>query len=97
MLGVVLARVGDAESLGHRVIELDGPELPGAPDRVGHVQVDLRPVEGAVALVDVVLEPAPLERRTSELSAWSHISSLPIRLSGRVESSSFGSKPKVGR
>ena len=62
VLGVVGARVGEVEALGHHVVELDGAELPRAADRVGHVQVDLRPVEGAVALVDLVLEPAVVER-----------------------------------
>src|SRR3954452_17240830 len=57
VLYFVGAGVGQPEALGHRVVELDGAELPRAPERVGDVQVDLRPVEGAVALVDGVLEP----------------------------------------
>ena len=51
VLGVVGARVDQVEALGE-VVELHGAELPGAPQRVAHVHVDLRPVEGAVALVD---------------------------------------------
>ena len=50
MLGVVLAGVREREALGHRVIELDGAELPGAAERVAHVHVDLRPVEGTLTL-----------------------------------------------
>ena len=94
VLGVVGARVGELEALGHVVVELHGAELPRAADRVGHVQVDLRAVEGAVALVEVVLEAAAARaRRSSAASARSHISSLPTRFSGRVDSSSRGSKP----
>ena len=37
-------------------------QLPGATERVGHVHVDLRPVEGAVAFVERVLETMMLER-----------------------------------
>ena len=62
VVGVVGARVGELEALGHHVVELDGAELPRAADRVGHVQVDLRAVEGAVALVEVVLDAALVER-----------------------------------
>ena len=62
VLGVVLAGVGEPEALRHRVVELHRAELPGAPDRVRHVQVDLRPVEGAVARVELVGQPAPLQR-----------------------------------
>ena len=62
VLGVVGALVAEPEALRHLEVELDRPDLPGAVERVEHVQVDLRPVEGAVALVHDVLEPAPLER-----------------------------------
>ena len=96
VLGVVGAGVGELEALGHRVVELDGAELPRAADRVGHVQVDLRAVERAVALVELVLEAALRRARSaSAASARSHISSVPMRFSGRVESSSRGSKPNV--
>ena len=63
VLGVVGALVAEPEALRHLEVELDRPDLPRAAERVEHVQVDLRPVERAVALVDRVLEPAPLERR----------------------------------
>jgi hypothetical protein len=62
VVGVVGAGVGQLEPLGHVVVELHGAELPGAADRVGHVQVDLRPVERAVARVEVVLEALVDER-----------------------------------
>ena len=57
VLGVVRARVLQPEALWHRIVELDRSQLPRAADRVGHVQVDLRSVEGAVALVQLVREP----------------------------------------
>ena len=52
VLVVVGAHVGEPEPLRHLSVELDRSHLPRAPERVGHVQIDLRPVEGAVALVD---------------------------------------------
>src|SRR5205085_6106878 len=48
---VVLAHVLQIESLRRGVIELDGPELPEASDAVLHLEVELGPVEGAVARV----------------------------------------------
>ena len=81
VLGVVRAGVGQLEALGEVVVELNGPELPRAAERVGHVHVDLRAVEGAVALVEVVLETLALERAAGALPRlWSHSSSEPIRL-----------------
>ena len=55
--------VAEPEALRHLDVELDRADLPRAAERVDHVQVDLRPVERAVALVDDVLEPAAVERR----------------------------------
>src|SRR5581483_6714031 len=63
VLGVVGAHVAEAEPLRHLRVELDRPHLPRAAERVEHVQVDLRTVEGPVALVDLVGDAAPLERR----------------------------------
>ena len=40
----------------HGEIDLDGGELPLAAQRVLHVDVDLGPVEGAAALIEVVGE-----------------------------------------
>ena len=62
VLGVVVAGVDHVEPLGHLVVELDRAHLPRPADRVGHVQVDLGAVEGAVALVQLVLHARPRER-----------------------------------
>src|SRR3954452_5145136 len=62
MLGVVGTRIGELEALGHLEVELAGAALPGAAERVGDVEVDLRPVEGPLPRADVVLAPLPLER-----------------------------------
>ena len=61
MLGIVRAGVVELEALGHLEVELAGSALPGAPQGVGDVEVDLRPVERALAGADVVL--APLSRK----------------------------------
>ena len=90
VLGVVGAHVGEAEALRHLRVELDRPHLPRAAERVVHVQVDLRPVEGALALADHVRELVPLERGLQVPSARSHSSSVPSLFSGRVESSACG-------
>jgi hypothetical protein len=57
VIGVVGALVGELELLRHVVVELHGSELPRTADRVRHVQIDLRAVERAVALVELELEP----------------------------------------
>ena len=62
MLGVVLAGIADAEPAGHLEVELDGAHLPRAADRVGHVQVDLRPVERAVARVQLEGDAGAFQR-----------------------------------
>src|SRR5213076_731079 len=62
MLGVIGTRIGECEALGHGIVELYRPELPRAPDRVGHVQVDLRPIEGAVAGVQLIRKSLRVER-----------------------------------
>ena len=61
VLGVVGARVGEPEAHRHVVVELDRADLPRAAERVGHVQVDLRAVERAVARVEVVGEALAVE------------------------------------
>ena len=92
---VVGAGVGEVEALRHLEVELAGAALPGAAERVGDVEVDLRPVEGTVAGVQLVLAALAVERLGSAASAFAHCSSVPIDLSGRVESSTFtSSKPK---
>ena len=62
VLRVVRAHVRQSEPRRHLGIELDRPHLPRATEHVGHVQVDLRAVEGAVALVHLVVDAAPVER-----------------------------------
>src|SRR5438270_6993574 len=62
VLLVVRAHVREAEADRHLVVELDRSHLPGAPERVGHVQIDLRPVEGPLARRDDVLHLVPFER-----------------------------------
>src|SRR5712692_9062319 len=43
-------------------VDLDGRQLPAAPERVLDVDIDLRPVERALTRVQVVREPVRLER-----------------------------------
>src|SRR5262249_4731332 len=62
VLRVVGADVFQIEVLRLLVIELDRRALPLAADRVRHVEVDLRPVERAVAVVDREREPGALHR-----------------------------------
>ena len=95
VLGVVVALVGELEALGHLEVELAGAALPGAAERVGDVEVDLRPVEGPLPRAHVVLAALALERLAQAASARSHCSSVPTDFSGRVESSTrTSSKPK---
>ena len=49
VLLVVLPHVSELEALGRIVVELDGSELPLAADAVLHGEVELRPVESAIA------------------------------------------------
>src|SRR5213594_3836761 len=62
MRPVVLARVLESEALGLLEIQLDRRPLPLAPDGVVELDVDLRSVERASALVDAVGGAAVLER-----------------------------------
>ena len=57
----ILAGVGHGEALGLVEVELDRAELPRPPQRVADLQVDLRSVEGAAALVARVGQPLGLE------------------------------------
>src|SRR5262245_32011118 len=54
MLGVVRPGIFQAETLRNLIIELNRRTLPLATDRVGDVEIDLGPVEGAVALVQAI-------------------------------------------
>ena len=88
----VLADVGRVEPLGQHAVGLDRADLPGAADRVGQVEFELGRVEGALAgqLLPADIRPwrgpAATTASRSSASAWSHISSLPKRLSGRSAS-----------
>ena len=42
----------------HQEVELEGPALPLAAQRIGNQDIHLRTVEGPTALVDLVVEPA---------------------------------------
>src|SRR5260370_36232705 len=53
---------GEVEALGHVVVELDGGELPFALERVGHVNLDLRSVERALARASFRRKAGALER-----------------------------------
>ena len=63
VLAVVGSRVLAPESRRLLAVELDRPHLPRPPHRVVHEEVDLGPVERAVALLHPVRDPLPLERR----------------------------------
>ena len=62
MLGVVRPHVREAEARGHLRVELDRAHLPFPSERVLHVEVDLRPVERALSLGDLVRDLVPFER-----------------------------------
>ena len=62
MLFAVLADVGHVEPLRQIEVELDRRGLPFAADRVLDLQVDLRAVECAAALVDLALQPEFVDR-----------------------------------
>lgn len=55
LLGTVGVHVLQVKVERHLEVELDGTALPGAAERVLQVEVDLGPVEGTVALVDLVV------------------------------------------
>src|SRR4029079_1354400 len=62
VLAVVFAREGKPEAGRHLRVELNRPHLPGAAEDILHVQIDLRPVEGPIPRVYVVVDPLPFER-----------------------------------
>ena len=61
MATAVGAHVLQPEPLREVEVQLDGGELPGTADGVGDVDIDLRPVEGAAALVDHVVKAGRLQ------------------------------------
>jgi hypothetical protein len=87
VLGAVLADIGRVEPLGQHVVELEGAGLPGAADRVGEVEFELRAVEGALAL-GIVEGEAGLGQRLGEggLGAVPGGVGARARCSGRVAS-----------
>src|SRR5262245_18515928 len=62
VFGVIGANVFQTESLRELVIELDCGALPLAADGSGDIEIDLRSVEGAIALIHRVWPPRALER-----------------------------------
>ena len=81
----VLADVVDVEALGQVEVDLDRRTRPLAAEGVDPLDVDLRAVERAAALVDLVGEPARVQRLPQSRSvARSQVSSSPIAFSGRV-------------
>jgi len=65
VLLAVRPHVGEVEALGQVEVELDGSELPGAPEGVLDLHVDLRAVERAAALVDL---PSTVENKLCMLT-----------------------------
>src|ERR1017187_3704638 len=61
LLRSVLGRVVEVEELGKVEVALERAELPGAPDRVVHAEVDFRTVERPVAGGDDVGPPRRLQ------------------------------------
>ena len=55
LLGAIGVHILQVKVERHLEVELDGTALPGAAERVLQVEVDLGAVEGAVALVDLVV------------------------------------------
>src|SRR5262249_22344114 len=48
----VLCHVFGIEAFGQHIVDLNGAALPVTPDRVAQHELELRPVEGALARVD---------------------------------------------
>ena len=94
MRRVVLADVREIEALGRHVVELDRAELPRAADGIGDVEVDLRAIERAVALLERVRLPRRLERGLQRaLGAVPHRVVADARVSGRVANFSVAVRP----
>ena len=71
----------------HLVVELNRAALPLAAERVGDVEVDLRAVERAVAVVDRVRLAGALERLLQRRPRRrSQVATSPRNFSGRVDS-----------
>ncbi len=61
LFAAVLIHIGQAEIQRHLEIQLDGAALPGAAEGILKMEVYLRAVEGAVALVYGVIKPQLLQ------------------------------------
>ena len=57
----VLVRVVEVEALGQGKVELDGGALPLSAQGVLQLHIDLRPVERAVSLIDIIGERPVVE------------------------------------
>jgi hypothetical protein len=62
MIGAVAAAVGEREALRQDEVDLDGAELPAAPNRVVHVDVELWAIERAAPAIDRVRQRAGGQR-----------------------------------
>ena len=60
---VVVAGVGQVEPLRRVVIQLNRPQLPRPTNAVGHIEIDFRAVERAIAFLQFVFAASGLERR----------------------------------
>ena len=78
MLLTVRADILEVKALGHLHIELDRAALPGTAEAVLQVEVDLRTVERAVALVDDIGLAELVERGDETVVATAHCSSVPM-------------------
>ena len=83
----ILADVLELEALGHVEVELRRIQLPRSTQRVLDVDVDLRPVEGAFAFLDLVRQSVGLQRR-----AQVRLGSIPDR---RVADGLFGPRAQI--
>ena len=95
MFGVVRPDVLQVEPLRNLVVELNRGALPLPADGVGDVEVDLRTVERAVALVDRVGLADRVERALQlGLGVVPRARSSPRNSGGRVDSFISGFSPK---
>ena len=62
MLQTVFAGIGQIKFLRQQHIQLNSAALPGTPDRVSQVEVDLRAIEGTIAFIDHIIKPEVFHR-----------------------------------
>ena len=51
------------EAFGHRVIDLNGTELPRPSQAITEMKIDLRSVESAITFIDNVIKAGVFQRR----------------------------------